>query len=70
MSNRAVLSRLSARAHVEAVAIMGAMRGLIEALAPYETEPPDAVKAADVWLRENHPAPAVYIAAMKEAVDA
>jgi hypothetical protein len=57
------LPRLSIKAHVEAVSIMRALligleRGTISG---------DAIAAAEVWLRENHPKPEEYIAAMEES---
>jgi hypothetical protein len=52
---------LGDRQHVEAVAIL---RRLVEE----DERDEDARLAAKVWLRENHPEPEVYIAAIKEAV--
>jgi hypothetical protein len=52
--------------HVEAVAIL---RSIQDA---HDQElvrlPPDLVAAVDVWLRENHPAPHTYMAAMSQSV--
>jgi hypothetical protein len=54
---------LGDRQHVEAVAIM---RALLEAGAGRDFDPlgPSPYLAAEVWLRENHPEPAVYMAAV------
>lgn len=50
--------------HVEAVAII---RNLVLALGPREALDDyahDCAIAGDVWLKENHPDPAVYMAAL------
>ena len=52
---------LDDRQHVEAVAIIRRLR---------ESPDPAALLAADHWLRENHPAPEVYIAALKASASA
>lgn len=57
---------LDDRQHVEAVAIVRSLRDLTLGLCD-QPEEVDAVKAADVWLRENHPSPEVYVAALRGA---
>ena len=57
---------LGDRQHVEAVAII---RNLLAALGPREDldeYAQDCAIAGEVWLRENHPEPDVYVAALKE----
>lgn len=56
---------LNDRQHLEAVAIM---RRMFEArIAGVD---PEAWMAAEVWLAENHPLPAVYMAALQDMLDA
>jgi hypothetical protein len=55
---------LDDRQHVEAVAIM---RRLVEGrYEPFGVDP-ETYHAANQWLKENHPEPSVYVAAMREA---
>jgi hypothetical protein len=54
---------LGDREHVEAVAII---RQFVETSEALNLHDADAVKAGRQWLAENHPTPAVYVAAIKD----
>lgn len=51
--------------HVEAVAIM---RRLADTAAYAMPRDPEAVEAAEKWLKANHPEPGAYMAAMASMV--